>query len=478
VCQQCGRLAKHQGFGLCRRCRAQLPDRMGTCAGCGRSARLYLKGRCRPCYERTRYRPCQQCGRQRRHGGFGLCQVCYGNDPVRVATWTAGRLARLGATAPAWLADLAADLAGRGHPTRTIRHLRIVERAVLGGATSPGEVIVALRAIPNSNATLVLVAESFQRQGLGSFDDQPAKDAARHAARRQQRLDQLPPCLRPAIEAHLADLDRQRHRAALYGGRGLVEATIDDRLAALVALAKLLATRGVHDWASVSTDDIEAFLTSEAAKRLAATRGFFAFAKRRRLVLLDPTSGIRRRQPKGFAGRVLSHAEQHHLLRRWTRPEIDPRERVVGLLGLLHGASPAELRGLSIDDLDLDGAKVRLGRRSQPVPLDPLTVDALRACLDARSRLATSNPHLLITRRNRYHDGPCSIGFPVRLLAELGVTPQVLRQTRLADLTHRVDPRVVAAVFSVRPETALHYTIGTVHQEPVAFPAADPAPPG
>lgn len=150
----------------------------------------------------------------------------------------------------------------------------------------------------------------------------------------------------------------------------------------------------------------------------------------------------------------------------------------MGLLGLLHGASPAELRGLTTDGIHLEAASISLGRRSQPIPLDPLTVDALRACLDARSRLTTSNPHLLITRRNRLHDGPCSTAFPERLLAELGVTPQVLRQTRLADLAHRVDPRVVAAVFSVRPETALHYMIGTVDQEPVAFPAADPAPPG
>jgi integrase len=462
-------LAKHQGFGLCQHCRAQLSDRIRTCAACGRRARLYLKGRCRPCYERSRYRPCQQCGRHRRHGGFGLCQGCYARDPARVATWTARRLARLGAIAPAWLAELAADLTGRGHPARTIKHLRAVERAVLGGASSPAEVVAALRTTTASTATCVLVAESFQRLGLGSFDDRPAQQGARHAARRQQRLEQLPADLRPVIEAHLADLDRQRHRAGLYGGRGLVESTVDDRLAALVTLATLLATRGVHDWASVSAADIEAFLTREVAKRLAAVRGLFAFAKRRRLVLVDPTSGIRRRQPKGFGGRVLSRPEQHQLLGRWSRPETDPRERVVGLLGLLHGASSAELRRLTIDDLDLAAARVCLGRRHQPVPLDPLSIDALRACLDARSRLATSNPHLLITRRNRYHDGPCSIGFPEWLLAELEVTPQVLRQTRLADLAHRVDPRVVAAVFGVRPESALHYLIGTVDQEADAF---------
>jgi integrase len=382
-----------------------------------------------------------------------------------VATWTARRLARLGPTAPAWLAGLAADLADRGHPSRAIRHLRAVEQALLDGVASPGAVVAALRMTPNSQATLALVVESFQRQGLGSFDDRPA----RQAARRQQRLDQLPCGLRPAVEAHLADLDRQSYRAALYGGRGLAKATIDDRLAALVALAKLLAARGIHDWASVSTADLEAFLTKEAAKRLAAARGFFAFAKRRRLVLVDPTSSIRRRQPKGFTGRVLSRVEQHDLLRRWTRPDIDPRERVVGLLGLLHGASSAELRGLSTGDLDLDTARISLGRRDQSIPLDPLTIDALHACLNARSRMATSNPHLLITRRNQFHDGPCSTAFPVRLLAELGVTPQVLRQTRLADLAHRVDPRVVAAVFSVRPETAMHYLVGAVDREARAF---------
>jgi integrase len=219
----------------------------------------------------------------------------------------------------------------------------------------------------------------------------------------------------------------------------------------------------------VSAADIEAFLTTEVAKRLAAARGFFAFAKRRRLVLVDSTSGIRRRQPKGFAGRVLSGAEQYDLLRRWTRPEIDPRERVVGLLGLLHGASPAELRGLTIDDLDLDGARVRLGRRSQPIPLDPLTIDALRACLDGGTRLTTSNPHLLITRRNRYHEDPCSIGFLERLLADLGVTPQVLRQTCLADLAHRLDPRVVAGAFTITEGAALWYVTETVDREAVIF---------
>jgi hypothetical protein len=45
----------------------------------------------------------------------------------------------------------------------------------------------------------------------------------------------------------------------------------------------------------------------------------------------------------------------------------------------------------------------------------------------------------------------------------------VLRQTRLAELTHRLDPRLVAAAFGMTPEGALHYLIGAVDREAAAF---------
>jgi integrase len=98
----------------------------------------------------------------------------------------------------------------------------------------------------------------------------------------------------------------------------------------------------------------------------------------------QPQHQIDRRQAKGFAGHTLGAAANRRLLRRWTDTRIDAIERTVGLLCLLHAARPAELRALTIGDTDLVAGCVRLGRRPHPVPLDPLTHDALNDCLATR----------------------------------------------------------------------------------------------
>jgi integrase len=404
-----------------------------------------------------------------------LCRRCYERDPERVDIWMARALARLGPRVPGWFADLAAELAGRCHPSTALEPLRRVERLLAAGVATPAAVVEALRSDtgPGAQAAARLVVEFFARRGLVSIDDQ----AARVRAWRQQRLARVPARLRPAAEAFTAHLEHQQQRAALYGRRGLADPTINDRLGILADLAELLTARGVGDWASVTTADVEAFLTSDVRIRLATARAFFAFARRRKLVLVDPTAGIRRRQRKGYAGPVLPPAIQRGLLARWADPAVDPRERVVGLLSLIHAARPAELRWLTVEDIDLDAGTVRLGRRAR-VPLDPLSADALRACLQARARLATGNPHLLVTSKTRLHEAPCSVMFPSRVLSDAGVTPQVLRQTRLADLAHRTDPRVVAAAVGITREAALHYLVGSVHAEAMAFsPATGKQPP-
>jgi hypothetical protein len=50
-----------------------------------------------------------------------------------------------------------------------------------------------------------------------------------------------------------------------------------------------------------------------------------------------------------------------------------------------------------------------------------------------------------------------------------GVTPIVLRATRLTDLTQRLDPRVVAAALDITPEAALHYLVGAINREDIEF---------
>lgn len=47
------------------------------------------------------------------------------------------------------------------------------------------------------------------------------------------------------------------------------------------------------------------------------------------------------------------------------------------------------------------------------------------------------------------HDTACSPYFMTHILGPAETTPALLRQTRLADLAHALDPRLVAAAFGM-----------------------------
>jgi hypothetical protein len=68
--------------------------------------------------------------------------------------------------------------------------------------------------------------------------------------------------------------------------------------------------------------------------------------------------------------------------------------------------------------VNLDGGTVRLGARPHPVPLDPLSLDALQDCLSWRERLDTATLNVLITKRHRLHQHPCFSAFSLRTLAD------------------------------------------------------------
>jgi uncharacterized membrane protein len=103
------------------------------------------------------------------------------------------------------------------------------------------------------------------------------------------------------------------------------------------------------------------------------------------------------------------------------------------------------------------------------VPLDPLSFAALQRCLAQRAELGTENPHVLVTRGTRAHRNPASQPYLSHVLDAAAVSPSLLRQTRLAELTHRLDPRLVATAFGMTPEGALHYLIGAIDTEAATF---------
>lgn len=478
---------------------------IGNCLDCA-SSELHARGRCTPCYWKAKReaakedcpgcrrprilrpeaglcgmcvrtarprkpptpRVCRGCGRLAEHDGHGLCSACYQKDPARMSTWTTGALRRLGAAAPAWFVPLAEDLADRCVPSVAAAHMRKIERLAASGVSDPAAVIAAVRMPGRSpGATARLVDEFFTRTGAGAHLDE---EAARRATRRRlRRLESVPGPLRAAVSLFMAYLLGSRTRAALVGRRGLADSTIEARIADLAALAGQLTDRGITDWAAVATGDIEAFVTANTGSRLASCRAFFAFARHRKLILIDPTRTITRRTPRGFAGTVLDTEAQRRLLRRWMRTDLDPRERLVGLLSLIHGASCAELRRLRVGDVDLPTATISLPGRPHRLPLDPLSSAAIRDTLDLRAAGRTGNPHLLITKDTRLHQSACSPYFMTHVLDAAGVRPSVLRHTRLADLAHQVDPRLVAAAFGMTDGGALHYLTGAVHDEGHVF---------
>ena len=187
---------------------------------------------------------------------------------------------------------------------------------------------------------------------------------------------------------------------------------------------------------------------------------FFRWARSRRIILADPARGLKPSSNIPFHGRLLSAAEQRQLLRRWTSgaETLHPHEPAAGLLGLLHGASASELRQLLAADIDLTRATIRLGRRPHPIPLDPATAAALRRCLDHHDRHHHGgNPHLLVSQKSKTVAAPVSVSYLQRLLAPAGVSPALLRVTRLAHLVTTLDPVIVAAAFGVNRGTVLHY---------------------
>lgn len=482
VCTDCGQAGTLHARGRCRSCywRAKHDADNQVCPGCGRRAKLQIVAsgpRCWRCRRRVapRKQPtprrCQRCGQLRRHGAHGLCRACIQRDPVIVGVWVQGARDRLAERCPVWFGAFAEFLLERQAPAVCLRHLRRLERALGAGIDRPAALIEAVtqrgRSGRSPGATARLLEAFLVSRGLVLAADERGRLAH---GRRARRVERCPAPLRPALQRYLAWLLDGQDRARRTGERALSDHTIEQRLAVLAAFAAHLEHAGLRDWATCSRAHIEAFLARrDPGYRLAALRDFFRFARRERICLTDPTIGLGHRHARGFRGRTLTRGEQARLLRRWAGTDCHPHEALVGLLSLLHGASANELRALTVADINTTTRTLRLGRRPHPVPLDPLSFAALERCLARRDAPATDNPHLLVTRGTRAHRTPASPAYLSHVLDAADVTPRLLRQTRLADLAHRLDPRLVAAAFGMTPEGALHYLIGAVDTEAAAF---------
>jgi site-specific recombinase XerD len=157
-------------------------------------------------------------------------------------------------------------------------------------------------------------------------------------------------------EAFRAGGDLQDDVEALRAGtRPRTDQTIETALAIVRDLALFLTTRrGKSDWALVDVHDIEAFLATNPKsrhRRLTVLRQFFGFARRARLLLVDPTAQLQARQHPAFRGQTLTLQQQRSLFHRWPTAASSTHlhETLVGMLALRHAASSQEVRLLRIN---------------------------------------------------------------------------------------------------------------------------------
>jgi site-specific recombinase XerD len=412
---------------------------------------------------------CARCGQQRPNQARGLCSRCYQTDPAIVHR-CAEKLAAQLDPEPQWWAGFGEFLAARAAATRAISMLHRLAAALDQIPTmSPTAVLEAVRNPGPAVGELARALETyFVDSGLALALDTTAQAAS---VRRARRIAEVPDQFRSLATVFDAHQLQSRQRARRSGTKPRSDRTLEINLAAIRDLACYLSVHrpAVTDWTLVGAGDIEAFLAtianqSNRARQLHALQGFFRFARQNRHILADPTRRLNLNSNMPFHGQVLEPTRQRELFHRWTVDiaDLHPHEPVIGLLGLLHGASGAELRALRVNDIDLTAASVALSGRPHQTPLDPATTTALHRCLRYRDHQHSSSPWLLVNQKSKTVGKQVSLDYLNMILGPAQVRVQALRTTRLAQLVTIMDPVLVAAAFGIRRGTALHYLADTV----------------
>jgi integrase len=293
------------------------------------------------------------------------------------------------------------------------------------------------------------------------------QEALLAAGRRRRRVEASPASLRSAVAAFTDQLVRSRERARRAGTLQKADSTIEGTIAIVRDLARFVVSRRhKSDWAAVEVADLEAFLEEQPRnrrRRLSASRQFFTWARKAKIVLVDPTRTLPPVRSQVLAGDTLTLAEQRRLFRRWTGDEsVHPHEALVGIMALLHAASSSELRQLRVDDIDERRRSIRLGGRPHPVPLDPASVAALQRCLRHRDSLGTVNPHVIVTKVTKPRQTPASMAYMSHLLDPAGTAIKRLRGTRLLDMLISLDPKIVAEALGMNAPGLVSYLADSV----------------
>jgi integrase/recombinase XerD len=285
--------------------------------------------------------------------------------------------------------------------------------------------------------------------------------------------------------------------------RGLADNTLAAYRRDLDRYLAFLTKRGIENIGSIEPSTIRSFIASVSAsthgpdgepykattvsRMLSAVRTFHRFAVREGLADDDPTAGVvRPRLP-----RALPHpltVDEVAAIVEAPRGDEPTGLRDRAILELLYGAGlrVSELTGLDVDDLDLDGAAVRVlgkGGKERDVPIGRMAREAIGTYL-TRARPALAHPRsraalFLNTRGGRLTRQSCARLLEVHARAagiRRSVTPHDLRHSFATHLLEGgADVRVVQELLGhASVATTQIYTLVTAEHLRSAYYTAHP----
>src|SRR5439155_11945400 len=183
------------------------------------------------------------------------------------------------------------------------------------------------------------------------------------------------------------------------------------------------------------------YAPASLARKLAATKAFFGFLRRRGLIPSDPSIGVGSPRVGRTTPKTLTPDEVERLLAAPSRRQTPEGARDAAMFALLYatGMRVGELMSLDVGAVDLEGKTLRcVGRRGRErvLPFDDTARDALRAYLGgAREALlrGRANSALFLNHRG---DRLTRQGFWLLVksyAAEAGInstlTPHIIRHT-------------------------------------------------
>ncbi len=216
----------------------------------------------------------------------------------------------------------------------------------------------------------------------------------------------------------------------------------------LAALRDWCERIGVGDWPDIDHQHVRRFAARSHAgglagrsiqRRLAALRSFFGFLLREGALARNPALDVRAPKAAKRLPHTLDADQMARLLAAPPNDALGARDLALMELFYSSGLRLAELTGLTIRDLDLDSAQVRVigkGRKERLVPVGAMAIKALRRWLSSRAAIAAPDQAALFVGRRG------------RPLGARAVQLRVAARARAAGLPQHVHPHLFRHSFA------------------------------